>query len=241
MILMQARASAVAQQDLPKRHLKLIPLSEFNYFYENNQAPEDSSLDWPEVRSTSLVLELSPFDSILDTAQVTLFVQAQSYFYEQIFDSQSDYNLHVRNIDIVDQDLFTMGPSSKTTKTTNNGDSPSRLMLETTVTVNFRPATTTSTATTPEQQQDLTNDELQRILVHLTNRFESHLLTHLQNNEDEVIFAKLEHIAATTGQENDDNNVVPQEGDSDWGAIVAVSCASVVILVAIFATYRLYK
>lgn len=189
-----------------------IPVTEIEYFLENGQAPEDADMTFPTFLTSTIILSVNPLDRIFDTAEVTVFGQALKYFYEQIFDSQSEYDLTVRAVDVVDQDL-------------QRGEKI--LDMETMVDVNFRPS--------PEDQV-LTQEEFHNIVLNLVNKFQDELVQYLKDHH--VVFNVIDSIEAFSPESQANNNT--DDNDKLWLYVIA-GVGGFIMMGALVASYVLYK
>mmetsp|Transcript_30262 Transcript_30262/g.50012 ORF Transcript_30262/g.50012 Transcript_30262/m.50012 type:complete len:349 (-) Transcript_30262:1044-2090(-) len=188
-----------------------VPVTEINYFLENGEAPLNAELDFPKFLTSTIIVAVNPVERIYDTAEVTVFGQAMKYFYEQIFDSQSEFDLTIRSVDVVGQ---------------TRQEEEKALEMETIVDVNFRQNST---------GQDLTDEEFHNILLNLVNTFETDLVEYLRNHH--VVFGSIQSVKASSlnSEESDDTGA-----DNVWLYIVA-GVGGFVVISALVASYVLYK
>lgn len=121
LLLLLLAGHAIASSSTEHDH---VPVTDIEYFLENGEPPEDARMDFPRFLTSTIVVSVDPMEKIFDSAEATVFGDAMKYFYEQIFDSQAEYDLTVRAVDIVDQKRYKRDAT---------------LELETIVDVNFRP------------------------------------------------------------------------------------------------------
>jgi hypothetical protein len=190
-----------------------LPLDDFNYYFKTGLAPENSTLEWPEYHSSTFTVEVVPLSHTMDAAEVNVFGLSMKQFYERIFDSQSQYSLACRTVDVMQQGM-----------TKDNV-----LSVQIVVAVNFRPHS---------DDQILTNEELRRILLHLVNEYDDHLVYYLRGQH-----MSFKNVAMVSALSLEMGFAVKQKGfvkQNQW-YIVALAVASLVILGSLTATYRLYR
>jgi hypothetical protein len=188
-----------------------VPVTEINYFIENGEAPLDAELDFPTFLTSTILIAVDPVEQIYDTAEVTVFGQAMKYFYEQIFASQSEYDLTIRAVDVVGQ---------------NRLEKEKTLLMETIVDVNFRPS---------QSDQELTDEQFHNILLNLVNTFDTELVGYLKSHH--VVFGGIQSVTASSiGSNNDEDD----ENDNLWLYVVA-GVGGCVVVAALIAAYVLYK
>lgn len=188
-----------------------VPVTEISYFIENGVAPLEAELDFPAFLTSTIVVSVNPVEQIYDAAEVTVFAQAMKYFYEQIFESQSEYDLTIRAVDVVGQ---------------NNEGKEKTLEMETIVDVNFRPNPT---------DQELTHAEFHNILLNLVNTFETELVEYLKNHH--AVFGTITSVKASSLGSAEDMN----GGDGSVWLYVIAGVGGFVVVAALLASYVLYK
>jgi hypothetical protein len=190
-----------------------LPLDDFNYFFKTGLAPENSTLDWPEYHSSTLTIEVIPLSHVMDASEVNVFGLSMKQFYEQIFDSQSEYSLKCRTVEVIQQGM-----------TKDNV-----LSVQTLVAVNFRPKS---------DDQILTDDELRRILLHLVNKYDDHLVNFLRGQH-----MSFKNVGMVSARSLEMGYSVKQESfvkQNQW-YILALTVASIVMVGSLTASYRLYR
>ena len=196
-------------------HAKEMPLNEFNYFFKTNTAPNNATIDWPQYHSSTLTIDVQPLERVLNTAEVTVFGSSIKLFYEQIFDSQTEYSLKCRMVEVIQQGM----------KRDNT------LSVQTLIAVNFRPTSV---------DQVLTNDELKRILLHLVNKYNDHLVGYLQTQH-----LSFKNVATVNARLLEVDNSITTQDDNFWKnnqwSIVTLTVGGIVIVGALLASFRLYK
>mmetsp|Transcript_38106 Transcript_38106/g.56713 ORF Transcript_38106/g.56713 Transcript_38106/m.56713 type:complete len:431 (-) Transcript_38106:75-1367(-) len=199
---------------VPACYCSHVPLDEYAYFFEYNEAPPNSELEWPEFLSGKVTMELRPLIQEFDTIEQVHFVRSIKSFYTAIFDSQSEYNLAVRSVEVYNQ-------------TVRNAEE--ELEVEILVAVNFRKE---------NDSQELTDEQFLNILYNLANRFDVELLEHLQSGH--TTFAAIESVFAR----RQDPFLAPLSQSSDksnlWPIIGAV-VGLMVMIVALAAAYHVYR
>ena len=159
----------------------VIPVTDIENYIETGQAPANSTL--PTFLTSTIIIAASPLDRVFDTVEITYFQHDMKYFYEQIFDAQSEYDLTVRSVDVLYQ---TLKPNDIA------------LELETKVDVNFRPN---------PSDQVLTQEEFHNILINLVNKFETELVQYLKTKNS--IFTGLQSVEARNREGATDSAVKP--------------------------------
>lgn len=159
-----------------------VSLTDIETYLETGQTPAGSNSTFPTFLTSTIIIAANPLDSIFDTVEVTYFQQDMKYFYEQIFDSQSEYDLTVRSVDVLYQSMEQDGQT---------------LDLETKVDVNFRPN---------PSDQTLTQEGFHNIVLNLVNKFESELVQFLKKKNSDM--SGLQSIEARS-IENDADAVKP--------------------------------
>jgi hypothetical protein len=140
----------------------VVSVTDIENYLETGQTPAGANSTFPTFLTTTIIISASPLDSIFDTVEVTYFQQDMKYFYEQIFDSQSEYDLTVRTVDVLYQNMGQDGQS---------------LDLETKVDVNFRPN---------PSDQTLTQNGFHNIVLNLVNKFEAALVQYLKKKNSDL-------------------------------------------------------
>ena len=161
----------------------VIPISEIEHYLETGQAPADTNSTFPTFLTSTIIIAANPLDRIFDTVEITYFQQDMKNFYEQVFDSQSEYDLTVRSVDVLYQNLK---QSDKT------------LELETKVDVNFRPN---------PSDQVLEQDAFHNILLNLVNKFETELVQYLKAKDSNL--SGLQSIEARNKEESTSSAAKP--------------------------------
>ena len=212
---MTMRALFLLASFLVSLQAKEMPLDEFNYFFKTNTAPDNDTIDWPQYHSSTLTIDVQPLERVLNTAEVTVFGSSIKFFYEQIFDSQTEYSLKCRMVEVIQQGMIR----------------DNTLSVQTLIAVNFRPTSV---------DQVLTNDELNRILLHLVNKYDDHLVGYLQTQH-----LSFKNVATVNARSLEMDNSTSSQEDNFWKinqwSIVALTVGGVVMVGALLASYRLYK
>ena len=140
------------------RSTYIVPITDITNYIQSGQAPAGTNVSFPTFLTSTIVLVAKPVDTIFNTTEIIFLGHGMKTFYQQIFDSQNEYDLTVRSVDVMDQILDHVDRS---------------LQMETVVDVNFRPN---------PSDQNLTQAEFRNIVVNLVNQFESQLLSFLKNH-----------------------------------------------------------
>jgi len=194
---------------------KMLNVDEYSYFFKTNQAPANSTIEWPEYHDSTIIIDMKPLEQVLTLAEITVFGDSLKLFYERIFESQTDYSLKCRTVEVIQQ-----GMVSKNENT---------LSLQTVVAVNFRPAS---------NDQILTDDELKRILLQLINKYDDHFVGYLQTQR--MSFKNVANVNAHPLEMENNSQQESYWALNEW-AIVALTIGGIVMIAALLASYRLYK
>lgn len=190
-----------------------IPMDDINYFYKTGQAPEGSDLKWPELRTATLLIDVTPLERVLDSAETTLFEASISSFFQQIFDSQSEYNLVVRSVEVAQQSVGNR-----------------QLSLETVTMAHFRP--------NPDDQE-LTDHNFHQICYHLVNKFETDLREFLR--EEHHSFATVETVKARSSSIANEEKTGSKQLSTSMLTYIVLAVGMAVLFLTSYATYRLYR
>ena len=198
-----------------------VDLDDFTHYFETGDRPTDSEVPWPEFRTTTIVVDLSPVAATLDNAEVTMFQNALAVFYKSIFDSQSTYNLVIRSVEVVDQIL------SETTH---------ELALVTVISSNFRPNS---------DDQELSNDNFHQICYRLVNRFNQEVKLYLTRQHHgfstvESVRARASATANSNIETPGGNSTEPEQHNKAW-PYTLLGIGLLVIGATSATSYKIYK
>jgi hypothetical protein len=161
----------------------VIPITDIETYLETGQTPADANSTFPTFLTSTIIIAANPLDRIFDTVEITYFQKDMKNFYEQIFDSQSEYDLTVRSVDVLYQNLK---------------QSDMTLELETKVDVNFR---------ANPSDQVLTQDAFHNILLNLVNKFETELVQYLKTIDSNL--SGLQSVEAKNREDSTGSDVKP--------------------------------
>eukprot|EP00547_Thalassionema_nitzschioides_P003092 CAMPEP_0194208360 /NCGR_PEP_ID=MMETSP0156-20130528/6832_1 /TAXON_ID=33649 /ORGANISM="Thalassionema nitzschioides, Strain L26-B" /LENGTH=412 /DNA_ID=CAMNT_0038935311 /DNA_START=38 /DNA_END=1276 /DNA_ORIENTATION=- len=170
-----------------------VPLNDIDYFLTNGDAPANASMKFPINLSSTILIVINPWNRTCDTAEVRILEEGIEYFYESIFRSQSEFDLKVRAVSIVDQ---------------NTHEVDAALNLESIIDVNFRP--------NPDDQE-LTNVEFHNIVLNLVNHFQSELVRYLKKGQSP--FSGVEIIQAR----NPSNDFIGKESIVEGKSVSSIN------------------
>lgn len=165
----------------------------------------------PEVLSTMFVVDLNPVVQTFDTTLTTAFVQSLSYFFETIFQAQTEFDINVNSMEVTDQHVSV----------------DQTLSLTTTVHCIFK----------PQSGQALSDQDMDHILIHIINRYQSHLVKYMRGQQSdfgsiETAFGhSLSYSFSSSKSVGTDRNV---------GLIVATVVASLLLVISLSASWVLY-
>jgi hypothetical protein len=148
----------------------VVPVSDIETYLKNGKVPDNSDVPFPKFLSSTFVMSVSPMNRILELHEVHSFENDMKYFYNQIFDSQTKYDITVRSVGVMDQII------------SNDGQI---LEMEITVDVNFSPK--------PEDQE-ITQTEFDNVVLNLVNKFETELINYFKNQHKD--FGKIDFLEA---------------------------------------------
>jgi hypothetical protein len=161
----------------------IVPITEITNYIQSGKAPEGTNVSFPIFLTSTIILVAKPVDAIFNTTKTIFFGHGMKTFYQQIFDSQNEYDLTVRSVDVMDQVLDELDRS---------------LQMETVIDVNFRPN---------PSDQNLTQAEFRNIVVNLVNQFETQLVSFLKNHHAD--FDAIQYLQAYTQDSGSDNASTP--------------------------------
>lgn len=186
---------------------KKVPHSDIDYFLTHEVAPSNSSMKFPINLSSTIVIVLNPWNRTCNTDEVKILEEGFEYFYESIFNSQSEFDLTVRAVSIVDQNIHEVDAA---------------INLESIIDVNFRP--------NPDDQK-LTNIEFHNIVLNLVNHFQSELVRYLRN--ERAPFSSIEIIQARNSAKTfiELDSVVQENSNPpiDWTNLIGIVGSCVVL------------
>uniref|UniRef100_A0A7S4RFZ3 PDZ domain-containing protein n=1 Tax=Ditylum brightwellii TaxID=49249 RepID=A0A7S4RFZ3_9STRA len=122
------------------------------------------------VISSTITLSLSAVKSEMDSSQQAVFDTAIANFLEKIFTSQDKYDIEVRSISIVKQVMLYSEEESARFLEGLVGEKFGTLELDIVIVAELK----------PQGDQQLDNEDLGKIVVHVCERFEEHLVKRLK-------------------------------------------------------------